>query len=69
MYPSLTALTLIAYLLTRTATRIPMLTDRLSTLTNCLVDTLTDAVPCLLILSGLSQHPYCTLSDSYLPAY
>jgi hypothetical protein len=38
-------------------------------LTNCLTDTLTDAVPCLLILSGLSQHPYCTLSDPYLPAY
>jgi hypothetical protein len=32
-------------------------------LTNCLTDTLTDAVPRLLILSGLSQHPYCTLSD------
>jgi hypothetical protein len=35
-------------------------------LTNCLTDTLTDAVPRLLILSGLSQHPYYTLSDPYL---
>jgi hypothetical protein len=35
-------------------------------LTNCLTDTLTNAVPRLLILSGLSQHSYCTLSDSYL---
>jgi hypothetical protein len=35
-------------------------------LTNCLTDTLTDAVPRVLILSGLSQHPYCTLSDPYL---
>jgi hypothetical protein len=35
----------------------------LPTLTNGLTDTLTDAVPRLLILSGLSQHPYCTLSD------
>jgi hypothetical protein len=30
MYSSLTALTLTAYLLTRTATRLPMLTDRLT---------------------------------------
>jgi hypothetical protein len=42
------------------------MTDRLPMLTNCLTDTLTDAVPRLLILSGLSQHPYCTLSDPYL---
>jgi hypothetical protein len=66
MYSPLTALTLTAYLLTRTATRLPMLTDRLPMLTNCLTDTLTDAVPRLLILSGLSQHPYCTISDPTL---
>jgi hypothetical protein len=59
MHPPFTALTLTAYLLSRTATRLPMLT-------NCLTDMLTDAVPRLLILSGLSQHPYCTLSDPYL---
>jgi hypothetical protein len=60
MYSPSSALTLTAYILTRTATRLLMLTDRL---TNCLTDTLTDAVPRLLILSGLSQHPYCMLSD------
>jgi hypothetical protein len=38
-------------------------------LTNCLTDMLTDAVPCLLILLGLSQHPYCTLSDPTYLAY
>jgi hypothetical protein len=38
-------------------------------LTHRLTDTITDAVPRLLILSGLSQHPYCTLSDPYLSAY
>jgi EamA domain-containing membrane protein RarD len=59
MHSSSTALTLTAYLLTRTAMRLPMIT-------NCLTDTLTDAVPCLLILSGLSQHSYCMLSDPYL---
>jgi hypothetical protein len=69
MYSPLTALTLAAYLLTRTTTSSPTLTDRLPTLTNCLTDTLTDAVPRLLIRSGLSQHPYCMLSDPYLPAY
>jgi hypothetical protein len=31
-----------------------------------LTDRLTDAVPRLLILSGLSQCSYCTLSDPYL---
>jgi hypothetical protein len=56
MHSPLTALTLTAYLLSWTATRLP-------TLTNYLTDTLTDAVPRLLILSGLSQHPYYTLSD------
>jgi hypothetical protein len=55
MHSPLTALTLTAYLLTRTAM-----------LTNCLTNMLTDAVPRLLILSGLSQHSYCTLSDPYL---
>jgi hypothetical protein len=60
MYSPLTALTLIAYILTQTATRLLMLTDQL---TNCLTDMLIDAVPRLLILSGLSQHPYCTISD------
>jgi hypothetical protein len=69
MYSPLTALTLTAYLLTRTTTRLPMLTDRLPMLTNRLTDALTDAVPHLLILSGLSQHPYCTLSGPYLSAY
>jgi hypothetical protein len=69
MYSPLTTLTLTAYLLSWTAMRLPMLTDRPPMLTNHLTDTLTDAVPRLLILSGLSQHPYCTLSDSYLPAY
>jgi hypothetical protein len=69
MYPPFTALTLTAYLLTWTATRLPMLTDDFSTLTNYLTDTLTDAVPCLLILSGLSQHPYCTTSDPTYLAY
>jgi hypothetical protein len=64
MYSPLTTLTLTAYLFTWTATRLPMLTDRLPMLTNSLTDTLTDAVPHLLILSGLSQHPYCTISDS-----
>jgi hypothetical protein len=63
MYSPLTALTLTAYLFTWTVTRLPMLTDRLPMLTNCLTDTLTDAVPRLLILSGLSQHSYCTISD------
>jgi hypothetical protein len=57
MYSPLAALTLTAYLFTRTATRLPTLTDRLPMLTNCLTDMLTDAVPRLLILSGLSQHP------------
>jgi hypothetical protein len=67
MYPPFTALTLTAYLLSWTATRLPMLTDpSYSCSLNCLTDTLTDAVPRLLILSGLSQHPYCTLSDPYL---
>jgi hypothetical protein len=69
MYSPPTALTLTAYLLTWTASRLPMLTDRLPMLTNRLTDTLTDAVPRLLILSGLSQHPYCTLSDLTYPAY
>jgi hypothetical protein len=69
MYSPLTALTLTAYLLSWTATRLPMLTDRLPMLTNCLTDTLTDAVPRLLILSGLSQHSYCTLSDPTYLAY
>jgi hypothetical protein len=69
MHSPLTALTLTAYLLTQTAMRLLMLTDRLPMLTNCLTDTLTDAVPRLLILSGLSQHPYCMLSDPYPLAY
>jgi hypothetical protein len=62
MYSSRTSLTPTAYLLTRTATRLPVLIDTLT-------DTMTDAVPRLLILSGLSQHPYCTLSDPTYLAY
>jgi hypothetical protein len=43
-----------------------MLTDML---TDTLTDMMTDAVPRLLILSGLSQHPYCMLSDLTYLAY
>jgi hypothetical protein len=50
MYSPLTALTLTAYLLSWTVMRLPMLTDRLPMLTNCLTDMLTDAVPRLLII-------------------
>jgi hypothetical protein len=69
MYSPLTALTLTAYLLTRTVTRLPCLLIDLPMLTHHLTDTLTDAVPRLLIPSGLSQHPYCTLSDLTYLAY
>jgi hypothetical protein len=54
MHSPLAALTLIAYLLTQTAMDSLHLLINLPILTNYLTDTLTDAVPRLLILSGLS---------------